>query len=224
MPDHLEPIRSPWTALLDRLEASGSLRTDAVRRAMEDLPRALFLPDRSDEGAVRASLSDRPVAILEGQTISAPHMVAILLEETQLSSGHRVLEVGAGSGWLAAIAAELVGPEGHLTALEVLPSLVSLAQENVEAVGLSSRVNVLEADGSKGWPRGAPYDRIIVSCGAPNVPQALVDELAPGGRLVIPVGGRRSQVLKVVERTKEGLEAADRGACAFVPMVGEEAW
>lgn len=208
-----------WQDQLDRLERGGRLSRGDVRKAMEAHPRWRFLdPDAIEER--EKAVEDRPVPIGVGQTISAPHMVAILVEESLPSQGERCLEVGAGSGWLAAVLGEVVGPSGHVTGMEIKPELVDLARKNIEAEGLQN-VTILHGDGSLGHPEGGPYDIIIASCGAPSIPDPLLNQLAPGGRLVIPVGHRGHQRLHRVTRTSDGFEEENLGGCAFVPLVGE---
>lgn len=192
---------------------------DDVRKAMEAHPRWRFTDPNAIQERAKA-VKDRPVPIGDGQTISAPHMVAILIEESLVSKGERCLEVGAGSGWLAAVLGEVVGPRGHVTGVEIKPQLVELARSNLQAEGLEN-VTLLHGDGSLGHPEGGPYDVIIASCGAPSVPDPLLDQLGIGGRLVIPVGHRTHQQLHRVTRTKDGFEEEQLGGCAFVPLVGE---
>jgi protein-L-isoaspartate(D-aspartate) O-methyltransferase len=148
-------------------------------------------------------------------------MVAILLSQASPQPGMNCLEIGAGSGWLAVLAGELVGREGHVTGVEIVPDLVELARSNVRASGLNN-VDIVETDGSTGYPPRAPYDVIVVSCAAPSVPEPLLDQLEIGGRLVVPVGKQVQQQLLRITRTAEGYERDDLGGCAFVPLVGDE--
>lgn len=213
-------LEERWSSLLDTLETGSRLTRADLREAMAQHPRWQFLPGGSEAAERKASLKDAPVAIGDEQTISAPHMVAILIEATQAREGERCLEIGAGSGWLAAILGTLVGPSGRVIAVEIVPDLVELARSNLRDGGVDN-VEVLMGDGSLGHPEGGPYDVIIVSCGAPSVPSPLKRQLAIGGRLVIPVGRRGHQRLIRVTRTEEGYEQEDLGGCAFVPLVGE---
>lgn len=213
-------IHERWSDLLDDLERGGRLTRSDVRAAMEKHPRWRFLDGPLSERELEAALRDSPVAIGEEQTISAPHMVAILAEAADVRAGERCLEIGAGSGWLAAILAELVGDEGYVVGVEIVPELVELARSNLAATELRN-VEIILGDGSLGHPEGGPYDAIIVSCGAPSVPEPLKEQLAIGGRLVIPVGRRGHQRLIRVTRTEHGFEREDRGGCAFVPLVGQ---
>jgi protein-L-isoaspartate(D-aspartate) O-methyltransferase len=184
---------------------------------MGRVPREVFLP----EAARAAAYYDSPLGIGEGQTISAPHMVGIMLEALDLREGQRVLEVGGGSGYHAALVAELVGPKGAVYSVERLESLGDRARRSLEEAGYRDRVTVIVGDGSLGWPPMAPYDRIFVSCGAPQVPPPLLDQLGPEGVLLIPVGSRYAQRLMRLEFVKGRLRERDFGGCVFVPLVGE---
>lgn len=147
-------------------------------------------------------------------------MVAILLEAGQPRPGERCLEIGAGSGWLAALLGHLVGPEGHVTAVEIVPELAKRAADNVQQAGLTN-VTITKGDGSLGAAQGAPYDLIIASCAAPQIPDPLVKQLAQDGRMLVPVGDRSRQHLLRVRRAGDRLATEDLGGCAFVPLVGE---
>lgn len=215
-----EEIQDAWASLLDRLERSGRLESVEIREAMASHPRWRFLPGSPGSKKRRAAVKDSPVAIGDEQTISAPHMVAILLETGKPSPGERCLEIGAGSGWLATLLGDIVAPEGMVVGVEIVPDLVDLARRNVNQASVDN-VEILMGDGSLGHPEGGPYDLIVVSCGAPAIPEPLKRQLALGGRLVIPVGQRGHQCLIRVTRTADGYEQEDLGGCAFVPLVGQ---
>lgn len=214
-----EGLEDAWSQLLDRLEQGGRYSDPRIRRAFEKHPRWSFLP-KEIRGSRRAAVQDKPVAIGDNQTISAPHMVAILLDRADLQPGHRCLEVGAGSGWLAVLAGELVGPEGRIVGVEIVPELVELARDNVVQAG-ADNVEIVMGDGGIGSPERAPFDRIIVSAAAPEVPDPLLEQLRLGGSLVVPVGSRNYQQLVRVTKTESGTEREQLGGCAFVPLVGE---
>lgn len=214
-----DELQDAWTQLLDRLEQAGRYSDPRIRASFEKHPRWSFLPD-DKRGDRRAAIQDKPVAIGDNQTISAPHMVAILLDRAELEPGHRCLEVGAGSGWLAVVASELIGPDGRFVGVEIVPELAELARDNVRQAG-ADNVQIVMGDGGIGYPEGGPYDRIIVSAAAPEVPGPLVDQLAVGGQMVIPVGTRNYQHLVRLRKTAEGTEREELGGCAFVPLVGE---
>jgi len=205
--------------LLDRLEQAGRYDDPRIREAFEAHPRWRCL---ADDGRVsrRASIEDKPVPIGDNQTISAPHMVAILVDRADIQSGHRVLEVGCGSGWLAVVASELLGDEGHVVGVEIVPELVELARRNVMQEGVDN-VDIVMGDGGIGCPEQAPYHRVIVSAAAPEVPEPLIDQLRFGGSLVIPVGTRNYQQLVRIQKTEDGTQREELGGCAFVPLVGE---
>jgi protein-L-isoaspartate(D-aspartate) O-methyltransferase len=148
-------------------------------------------------------------------------MVAIMAEALDLEDGMCVLEVGAGSGYHAAIVAEMVGPRGHVYTVERVESLAAFAAANLERTGYSERVTVVCGDGSKGLLEHAPYERIFVACGAPDVPQPLVEQLSDGGKMLVPVGGGSYQELIKVERRGERFLRKDLGGCVFVPLIGE---
>lgn len=212
-------LEDAWAQLLDRLEQGGRYTDPRVRRAFEKHPRWRYLPG-DKQASPRAAVQDKPVAIGDNQTISAPHMVAILLDRAGLQRGDRCLEIGAGSGWLAVLAGDLVGSEGHVVGVEIVPELVELARDNVMQAG-AENVEIVLGDGGIGCPEQAPYDRIIVSCAAPDVPKPLLDQLEVGGTMVIPLGSRAHQVLTRVHKTEEGIEREEMGGCAFVPLIGE---
>ncbi|MEM4246082.1 MAG: protein-L-isoaspartate(D-aspartate) O-methyltransferase [Candidatus Bathyarchaeia archaeon] len=210
--------------LIDRLIAEGVLKERKVIEALLRVPREKFLP----EGLAEQAYDDNPLPIGYGKTISAPHMVAIMNEALELEKGHKVLEVGAGSGYHAATIAEIVAPKGeesngHVYTVEIVPQLVEQARANLEETSYSPVVTVVLGDGSLGYPEKAPYDRILVTAAAPQIPPALVEQLKPGGQLVIPVGGLHSfQSLVVARKGLDGkLRLEDRGGVAFVPLLGK---
>ena len=182
---------------------------------MEDTPRELFVPNRVRQMAYQ----DHPLPIGDGQTISAPHMVAIMCDLLDLGEGMRVLDVGTGSGYHAAVMAKLVGPEGHVYSIERVATLVAFARKNLSEAGIEN-VTVVEGDGSRGLPDHAPFDRINVAATAPKVPEPLQAQLKVGGKLVIPVGTCYQELLLVV-RTEEGFEMEQHGGVVFVPLIGD---
>jgi protein-L-isoaspartate(D-aspartate) O-methyltransferase len=185
-----------------------------VLEAMERVPRELFVP----EDLRGRAFDDVALPIGAGQTISQPYMVARIAEELGLDGDERVLDVGTGSGYQAAVLAEL-GDEVHT--IERIPELAEQARATLAAAGYG-QVEVHVGDGSRGLPEHAPFDAVAVAAAAPGFPSALYEQLKPGGRLVVPVGGRRGQRLEVIVRTPEGPAVLRSVPCRFVPLVGEE--
>ncbi len=212
--------------LIERLELEGVIRSEKVRKAMLKVPREEFvLPEYRKYAYI-----DSPLPILKGQTISAPHMVALMCEVADLKVGHRVLEIGTGSGYHAAVIAEIVAPKdspekGHVYTIERIPELAEFAIKNLRKAGYADRVTVIVGDGTLGYSKEAPYDRIIVTAAAPKPPKPLLDQLKVGGKLIIPIGSRHLQHLYVIK--KKGQNEFIRESvtpCVFVPLVGEYGW
>lgn len=200
----------------DQLQAKGI--TDArVLNAMERVPRHRFMPPELQETAYE----DKAQPIGLEQTISQPLMVAIMAQMLKLKGTEHVLEVGAGSGYGAAVLAELVR---DVVTIERHPALAEHARLVLEAQGYTT-VKVVVGDGSEGHAPEAPYDRILVAAASPRVPQSLVAQLAPNGRLILPVGEDNVQTLTVVTKDAEGNAFThEDGACSFVPLIGAEGW
>lgn len=207
--------------LVEHLTRAGYVKTPAVEEAMIKVPRELFVPEeRAHEAYV-----DTPLPIGMGQTISAPHMVAIMLEELQLIRGLKTLEIGTGSGYHAALTSELVGPDATVFTIERIPELVDFSRKNLDRAGYAMpRVEVILADGSKGLPEKAPFDRIFVACGAPDVPRPLLEQLSEGGIMLVPVGGKYCQDLIRITRKNGKTVRENRGGCIFVPLIGEHGY
>ncbi len=209
-----------WVAqrsrLLDYLERQGYLKSPGVRAAMESIDRRQFVPSRERNRAY----DDTPLPIGQGQTISAPHMCAMMLEELRARPGAKVLEIGSGSGYHAALASRVVGPEGHIHTVERIEALAEGAQISLAEADITN-VTVHLDDGSLGWPKEAPYDHIMVTCGAPAMPPPLLEQLKDGGRLVVPVGNRYHQRLLTVTRRGDSYDEESTGGVAFVPLIGE---
>ena len=221
---HLE--KADWEKLVSNLKKDGTLKTSPVIRAIQAVPRAKFLP--KDTQAYAAT--DTPIQIGFGQSVSAPHMVAIMNEALQLEVGFKVLEVGAGSGWHAATMAEIVAPKnaprsewGHIYTVEIVSALAETAKKNVMNAGFGDRVTIINADGSKGYPEKAPFDRILVAAAAPRVPKPLVDQLKSGGVLVIPVGSPFlfQNLMKLTKQGDGKILEENLGGVSFVPLTGE---
>jgi protein-L-isoaspartate(D-aspartate) O-methyltransferase len=204
--------------MVERQIAARGVRDPRVLRAMGFVPRERFVPEQERSRAY----SDSPLPIGGGQTISQPYIVAFVSEALELSHGDRVLEIGAGSGYAAAVLAAM-GAE--VVTVERDPVLAGRARSALEQAGYTG-VRVVDGDGSLGWPPGAPYDAISVTAAAPTIPVALTDQLADGGRMVIPVGGfAEGQRLVRIRRSGGGeLRREELLAVRFVPLVGEQGW
>jgi protein-L-isoaspartate(D-aspartate) O-methyltransferase len=187
---------------------------ERVLAAMERVPRELFVPDALRDRAY----ADVALPIGHGQTISQPYMVARICEALSLRGNEKVLDVGGGSGYQAAVLAELAG-EVHT--IERVPELAELARHNLDAAGYDD-VHVHVGDGTLGLPEQAPFAAIAVAAAAPDLPRTLYEQLEERGRLVVPVGGRRGQRLQLVIRSPEGPAVVRSVPCRFVPLVGEE--
>lgn len=204
--------------LINNLIREGILKSKKVITAMSKVPRELFTPEELKKYAYL----DTPLPIGYGQTISAPHMVALMTEALDPNPGDKVLEVGTGSGYQAAILAEIVGPEGHVYTIEIVKELVEFAKNNLRKAGYLDRVTVIHGDGSLGYEEAAPYDRIIVTAAAPKIPEPLINQLKPGGRLVIPVGDLYVQYLTIIHKKQDNeLHYETSIPCVFVPLIGK---
>ncbi len=188
---------------------------ERVLDAMERVPRHDFVP----EGLRDRAYDDAALPIGSGQTISQPYMVARICEALSLHGGERVLDVGTGSGYQAAVLAELAG-EVHT--IERLPELAEAARRSLQEAGYGDRVHVHVGDGTLGLPEQAPFDAIAVAAAAPELPASLYDQLEPRGRLVVPVGKRHGQQLQLIVRSPEGPAVVRSVSCRFVPLLGEE--
>ena len=193
------------------------IRDARVLAAMLEIPREEFVPPDDRIFAYR----DQPVHIGSGQTISQPYMTALMAELLQLNGAETVLEVGAGSGYAAAV---LGGLAAHVVAVELIPALARAAEDNLRRTFRDGNVQIVQGDGSFGYSPLAPYDAISVAAGAPDVPPSLLEQLKDPGRLVIPVGDREDQQLRFI--VKRGGEIVSRSAasCRFVPLRGGEGW
>jgi protein-L-isoaspartate(D-aspartate) O-methyltransferase len=200
----------------EQIEARG-IRDPRLLAAMRAVPREAFLPCH----LAAAAFADHPVPIGCGQTISQPYMVALMIRALRLAPGERVLEVGTGSGYAAAVLAEM-GAE--VFTIERSARLAARARRVLRRLGFT-QIEVRVGDGSLGWPERAPFDAILVSAGAPRVPPSLTRQLAVGGRMVIPVGAHENeQVLACITRGPDDFEREDLGAVRFVPLRGAEGW
>ena len=195
------------------------IRDPRVLKAMETIPRHLFV----NEALRDQAYNDNPLPIDGGQTISQPYIVALMTEAMELKGNEKVLEVGTGSGYQTAILAELAE---HVFSIDRIASLASGARRLLESLNYFNAA-IRVGDGTYGWREESPFNAIIVTAGAPNIPKTLLEQLAIGGRLVIPAGGRHSQVLIKLTRLSEDLndvKKEDLGGCRFVDLIGEYGW
>jgi protein-L-isoaspartate(D-aspartate) O-methyltransferase len=207
-------LRSARLRMVDEQLRARDIVDERVLEAMERVPRELFVPD----GERHRAYADAALPIGHGQTISQPYMVARICEALSLTGDERALDVGTGSGYQAAVLAEL-GAAVHT--IERIPELAEQARENLAAAGYE-HVQVHVGDGTLGLPEEAPFEAIAVAAAAPGLPRRLYDQLEPRGRLVVPVGGRWGQRLEVIVRSPEGPAIVRSVPCRFVPLVGAE--
>lgn len=187
-----------------------------VLRVFDLVPRHLFVPDAVHHRAYE----DAPVPIGFGQTASQPSLQALYLQILKLQPTDKVLEIGTGSGYQTALLAHLAG---HVYSVERIRELSARARTVLDSMRFSN-IALLVGDGTIGWSRYAPYDAILVGAASPGVPQALLDQLAMGGRMLIPIGDRNEQVLTLFEKTPDGVRREDVTACTFVPLLGRFGW
>lgn len=203
--------------MVDKQIAARGIRDPAVLAAMRAVPREEFVPENLRHHAY----DDGPLPIGEGQTISQPFIVASMVESLQLAPEDRVLEIGVGSGYAAAVIAQIVA---EVYGIERHETLALTAQERLKALGYDN-IEIRHGDGTKGWEDKAPFDAIVVAAAGPKVPDALKQQLAPGGRMVIPVGSSAfNQSLIRLTRTDSGIKEERLEAVRFVPLVGEQGW
>jgi protein-L-isoaspartate(D-aspartate) O-methyltransferase len=205
-----EPLSEKRRRLVQHLKEMGYLKTARVIKAFEEVSRELFIPAKMSEHAY----SDEPLPIGSGQTISAPHMVAIMTELLEPRKGDKVFELGAGSGYQAAILSKLVS---KVYTVELVPELAEKASKALAKAGCKN-VEVMVGDGSKGWEEHAPFDKAIATCACPEIPKAVIEQLKEGGIIAAPVGSEWVQEL-IVGRKKKGKLLKERhGSCVFVPL------
>lgn len=207
--------------LIQSLVQWGHAKKPEVIEAFKKVPRHEFVPSN----VRKYSYLDQPLPIGYGQTISAPSMIAIMLEVLDLKPKQKILEIGTGSGYNAALIAELVGPDGKVFTIERVSELADFGRSNLEATGYKN-VKVIIGDGTCGYKREAPWDRILVTACAPELPKPLIEQLKIGGKLVAPVGSHYMfQILQVAEKKGEKEISVEKcGGCSFVPLVGKYGW
>ncbi|MGD6809475.1 MAG: protein-L-isoaspartate(D-aspartate) O-methyltransferase [Candidatus Bathyarchaeia archaeon] len=218
--------KANWEKLIDNLVKQSIIRTPKIAQTMRLTPRSKFLPPDKQV----YSNKDTPISIGYGQAVLAPHIVAVINENLKLAVGHKVLEVGSGSGWQAATMAELVtSPDvprsewGRIYTVEINVALAEQARKNIRNAGYSDRVTIINADGSTGYPEKAPYDRIVVSAASSEFPPPLLDQLKSGGIMIIPIGKNNLfQNLMCITKEIEGnIKKENLGGVAFASLTGK---
>ncbi|MBN2460815.1 MAG: protein-L-isoaspartate(D-aspartate) O-methyltransferase [Candidatus Cloacimonetes bacterium] len=192
------------------------ITSESLLQAILNVPRHLFVP----EDIRHLAYIDRPLSIGEGQTISQPYIVALMLELLDLQPGDKVLEIGTGSGYQTAIIAEMVT---EVFTMERIPALMRGAEVILKKLEYDN-IRFKIGDGTRGWDEQEQFSKIIVSAASPEVPNSLIRQLSAGGRLVIPIGNRFMQDLILIEKSIDGIRMTNHGGCAFVPLIGTEGW
>jgi protein-L-isoaspartate(D-aspartate) O-methyltransferase len=207
--------------LVDQLDRQGRIERESTRKALLDVPRHEFVPAARRNDAY----ADRPLPIGKDQTISAPHMVAMMTDLLELDRGDRVLEIGTGCGYHAAVTAAAVGAvddkengadAGAVYSVEFHEPLAEAARERLDRLGYD--IAVRAGDGHEGWPEGAPYDAAYLTCAAAELPEAVIEQVRPGGRIVAPIGQGRQTLVRATRRADGGLDRERHGGVRFVPM------
>jgi protein-L-isoaspartate(D-aspartate) O-methyltransferase len=213
--DFQESFVAQRAAMVEQQLRHRGITDERLLRAMGKVPRHEFI----DLAKRQEAYIDHPIGIAEQQTTSQPYIIAAMLQAAEIAENARVLEVGAGSGYQTAILAELAA---EVVAVERLPALARAAQSTLSRLGYHN-IEIVIADGSLGWLSSSPYDVIVVSAASPSVPPALIDQLAVGGRLIIPVGDSGDQVLQLLVKLPDGITSLRiLEGCRFVPMIGQQ--
>ncbi|MFQ6020561.1 MAG: protein-L-isoaspartate(D-aspartate) O-methyltransferase [Candidatus Aenigmatarchaeota archaeon] len=198
--------------LVELLKLKDHLKSKKLEKVILETPREYFVPEKMKNFAYQ----DIPLPIGYGQTISQPSTVIVMTEALDVKKNHKILEIGAGSGWQAAILSKLCK---KVYTVDIIPELVEIAKINLKKVGIKNVV-IIKGDGSLGLKKYAPYDRIIVTCACPNVPKPLLDQLKMNGKMIIPVGNYYMQEMFIIKRGKK-IERKSLGVFAFVPLRGK---
>jgi protein-L-isoaspartate(D-aspartate) O-methyltransferase len=213
----MDEYQIPRERMIERLREHYKIKDERILDAMRSVPRHFFVPEALKTQAYR----DNALPIAANQTISQPFIVARMTELLELNNQSKILEIGAGSGYQSAILSLLAR---QIYAIERVPQLAREAQERLNKLNISN-VSLLCADGTHGLENQAPFDGILVAAGSPSLPEPLLRQLKPGGKLVIPIGeNQKSQKLTRVTRTANGFQTEDFGDCSFVPLIGEHGW
>jgi len=203
--------------LIDYWKRSGTIKDEKLLNAFKEVPRELFIKDGFEEEAY----GDYPLPIGSGQTISQPTTVMLMTQALELKQGQKVLEVGAGLGWQAAIIGKIIGNKGKVITTEIIPELAEFAKNNIKKAKIKN-VEVINYDGSQGYKKEAPYDRCIITAACPKIPPPLINQLKTGGILVAPVGSLVfGQDMVKLRKIKAGIEKESLGSFVFVPLKGK---
>ena len=202
--------------MVERQIAARGIKDSRILAVMREIPRHLFIPPPYD----RSAYDDNPLPIGNGQTISQPYIVALMTELLDPQPGDTILEIGAGSGYQAAVLARLAT---NVITIERIPAVADLARSNLKMMGITN-ASLVVGDGTTGYPEGAPYDGIIITAAAPVVPTGLAGQLGDGGRLVVPVGNRDIQELTRIRYTGGSYVETHHGGVRFVPLIGRYGW
>jgi protein-L-isoaspartate(D-aspartate) O-methyltransferase len=218
MAETLTDFAAEREAMVERQIESRGITDPKILEAFRAVPREEFLSSEYRDLAY----GDHPLPIEAGQTISQPYIVALMIKAAEVKPGDKVLEVGAGSGYAAAVMSRIAG---SVLAIERQPDLVASASERMRRLGYDN-VRIVEGDGTRGWPDEAPFDAIVAAASGSHVPETLVEQLAPGGRIVMPVGEPDwvQKLVKVTRGPAGKLIKEDLGGVRFVPLIGEEGW
>jgi protein-L-isoaspartate(D-aspartate) O-methyltransferase len=208
--------------MVEKLSEHGYIKTENVKRAMNTVPREEFIPKEKKSSAY----IDSPLQLIDGQTISAPHMVAVICEELELEEGMKVLEIGTGFGYNAAVVSEVMNKKGQIYSIERIESLFKIAIDNLKRTGFDENIHVILGDGTLGYEKEAPYDRIYGTAGAPFIPEPLKKQLKVGGKLLIPVGESSTfqNLICIVKQSENKFTEKSLGGVVFVPMIGKHGW
>ena len=208
--------------MVRKLSEKGYIKTEKVKKAMNIVPREEFVLNEQKSFAY----NDRPLPLVEEQTISAPHMVAIICEELELEEGMKVLEIGTGFGYNAAVISELMRKKGHIYSIERLESIFKIATENLKRTGYNKNIDLILGDGTIGYEKEALYDRIYGTAGSPYIPEPLKKQLKVGGKLLIPIGKSLTfqSLICLTKVSENDYKQTSLGGVAFVPMIGKYGW
>jgi len=212
----MDTLESKKSSMIETQLKSRGISSSEVLRAMSVVPRHKFVSSEYSE----AAYNDGPLSIGSGQTISQPYMVAMMTEALMLSKNDKVLEIGTGSGYQAAVLREITS---NIYSVERISTLAEKAENLLTLLGYND-IKIMVGDGSLGWPEQAPFDAIIVTSGSPGVPETLMSQLNDGGRMIIPVGSRSSQRIIRIIRAGDNYNKEEMLSCIFVPLIGKYGW